>query len=216
MRVVVLLISVYLVNAEYNLSNDVGPRRARRYVLARRKWDYDVLTWRLHSDNIAESDRFIIRSTLHRAFSAWSSVSSLKFIELTSEQKGIADLSISFLKGRHGDELPFDGPDGIVAHAFYPTVGVLHFDADEKWTLNRDDGINLYQTALHEIGHLLGLEHSTDPRAVMFPKNRPFNPGFELADDDVRGIRRLYAPPKHRLESTRLFSKLIAQDLKKL
>lgn len=37
--------------------------------------------------------------------------------------------------------------DGIVAHAFYPTEGKLHFDADEKWTLNRRDGVNLYQVS---------------------------------------------------------------------
>lgn len=42
--------------------------------------------------------------------------------------------------------------EGIVAHAFYPTLGILHFDADENWTLNQSRGINLFQTAVHEIG----------------------------------------------------------------
>ncbi|CAD5214646.1 unnamed protein product [Bursaphelenchus okinawaensis] len=214
MSFIFVFLLFYLANADFDLLNDVGLQRVRRYVLARKKWDYDVLTWKLNSDNIAESDKFIIRMTLHRAFSTWSSVSSLKFLEISSDQSAVADLSISFLRGRHGDELPFDGPDGIVAHAFYPTVGVLHFDADEKWTLNRDDGINLYQTALHEIGHLLGLEHSTDSRAVMFPKNRPFDPSFDLGDDDVRGIRRLYAPPNRPILEPRVFSK-VTQDLKK-
>lgn len=82
--------------------------------------------------------------------------------------------------------------DGIVAHAFYPRDGRLHFDADEDWSLNSPHGVNLYQTAVHEIGHLLGLEHSVDPRAVMFAARRPYDPDFSLADDDVRAIRVLF------------------------
>ncbi|VDK81575.1 unnamed protein product, partial [Cylicostephanus goldi] len=72
---------------------------------------------------------------------------------------------------------------GIVAHAFYPRDGRLHFDADEDWSLNSPTGVNLYQvvsTAVHEIGHVLGLEHSVDPQAVMFSARRPYDPDFAL------------------------------------
>ncbi|CAJ0578532.1 unnamed protein product, partial [Mesorhabditis spiculigera] len=129
-------------------------------------------------------------NTLHRAFNNWAAVSSAKFEEVSPHEE--ADIEIGFEKGRHADSFPFDGTDGIVAHAFYPRDGRLHFDADEKWTLNSDDGVNLYQTAVHEIGHLLGLEHSTDPRAAMFAAKRPYDPDFGLADDDVRAIRTLF------------------------
>lgn len=52
----------------------------------------------------------------------------------------------------------------------------------------------ILQTAVHEIGHLLGLQHSSDNRAVMYPINRPYDPNYALSDDDVRGIRYLYTP----------------------
>uniref|UniRef100_A0A915C917 Peptidase metallopeptidase domain-containing protein n=1 Tax=Parascaris univalens TaxID=6257 RepID=A0A915C917_PARUN len=161
-------------------------------ILAERKWPYTLITWKLLKDHLSIGDRYVVRNTLHRAFYLWQSVSSIRFYELPEESRRIADINVIFAKGAHGDKLPFDGKDGIVAHAFYPTEGKLHFDADERWTLNRKDGVNLYQTAVHEIGHIIGLEHSTDERAVMFPSYRPYDPDYTLADDDVRGVRRLY------------------------
>ena len=46
--------------------------------------------------------------------------------------------------------------DGVLAHAFYPQDGRVHFDDDEYWTVNGDVGKNLEFIATHEFGHSLG------------------------------------------------------------
>ncbi|KAI9930778.1 hypothetical protein MW887_011535 [Aspergillus wentii] len=102
-----------------------------------------------------------------------------------------ADMLVKFARQNHGDGAPFDGPGNVLAHAFFPPpnagylAGDLHFDEDEDWTQENF----LMQVALHEFGHSLGLAHSADPNAVMYPF---FKGRSELQDDDIAGIRELY------------------------
>ncbi|KAM1009508.1 hypothetical protein FF1_044933 [Malus domestica] len=100
--------------------------------------------------------------------------------------------SSNFGKGDHGDGNPFDGQGGILAHAFPPTNGRFHYDADEAWAVGAvADAYDLETVALHEIGHLLGLQHSSVEGAVMSPGVRS---GFtqSLHADDIQGIKALY------------------------
>ena len=68
----------------------------------------------------------------------------------------------------------FDGPGGILAHTFAPPpispeplAGDSHFDDAETWRIGSD--FDVFSIALHELGHSLGLAHSDDPNAVMYP-----------------------------------------------
>ncbi len=100
-----------------------------------------------------------------------------------------------FLSGSHGDALPFDGPENILAHAFPPEKGDVHFDEDESWVTGLGTvpagSKNLLQIAIHEVGHSLGLKHSTVANSIMHPQVSS-GTAVELHTDDVSGIQSLY------------------------
>ncbi|GAB1293852.1 Matrix metalloproteinase-20 [Apodemus speciosus] len=137
-----------------------------------------------------------VDKAIQMALHAWSTAVPLNFVRVNS---GEADIMISFETGDHGDSYPFDGPRGTLAHAFAPGEGLggdTHFDNAEKWTMGTN-GFNLFTVAAHEFGHALGLGHSTDPSALMYPTYKYQNPyRFRLPKDDVKGIQALYGPRK--------------------
>ncbi|KAL6189806.1 hypothetical protein ACLB2K_036207 [Fragaria x ananassa] len=137
------------------------------------------------------------KSVFISAFQKWSTVIPMTFTETTSYYS--ADIKIGFFFGHHGDGEAFDGVLGTLAHAFSPPSGLFHLDGDENWVIGGDittstvtSAIDLESVAVHEIGHLLGLEHSSVEESVMYPTITPNTKKVDLANDDVEGIQSLY------------------------
>ena len=131
-----------------------------------------------------------VMSPVAQAFQTWAANTHFKFSRVQDYTR--ADIKIGFQSRDHGDGYPFDGAGGVLAHAFSPTDGRFHYDADEQWSVGAVPGqFDLQTVALHEIGHLLGLEHSNVQSAIMWPS---ISPGGTkgLDRDDINGIRALY------------------------
>ncbi|XP_066506524.1 matrix metalloproteinase-18 [Hoplias malabaricus] len=155
------------------------------------RWTSYTLTYRIsnYSTKMRPSQT---RRLCRAAWRLWAQVTPLKFKRRTRRE---ADIEISFYNKDHEDGAPFDGKGGILAHAFLPGPGIggdVHFDDEEDWT-NNSTGYEFFAVAVHEFGHALGLEHSSDPGAVMFPAyNFVPHADIELSFQDVKDVQKLY------------------------
>lgn len=158
-----------------------------------------------------------IRQAYITAMSAWAGV-----VRITFEEVPVANLNRSvdwaFATGNHcalepnecGDpDCPFDGPSGVLAHAGFPPgvnstcvnpmaethSGNVHFDDAETFELDNAAGagpFSLTAIACHEVGHGIGLTHSSAPDIMKpsFSSNESF-PG--LSANDIANVRAGYA-----------------------
>jgi hypothetical protein len=163
----------------------------KRFMTPGYKWPKKSLTYRFRNFlSSSVMDQQTQRQALERALKTWSDVSKLTFREVTEG----ADINFSFDAAEHSDgpQNAFDGPGGVLAHAFYPESGETHFDLQEDWRNSETDGVDLMTVAAHELGHALGLGHSTVPGALMAPYYQGYDPSFILPEDDKRAIQSLY------------------------
>ncbi|WOH13587.1 hypothetical protein DCAR_0833097 [Daucus carota subsp. sativus] len=156
------------------------------------RWPQNTLTYSFAAENQLDDT---VKSVFRSAFDRWSTVTTLTFLQ--TDSYSIADIKIGFYSGDHGDGEAFDGVLGTLAHAFSPPSGRLHLDSAENWVINGENlketsAVDLESVVVHEIGHLLGLGHSSVEDAVMFPSIPSGARKVQLDGDDVEGIQSLY------------------------
>jgi hypothetical protein len=175
------------------------PDTIAEFATTGRRWPRNDLTYGFQNFTADLSQGQIIQA-LEQAFSLWSAETPLSFTRIAVSSN--PDIVIRFVTGDHGDGSPFDGPGGVLAHAFFPPVppnpiqpieGDAHFDDAETWTVtvpNPANTFDLVTVAAHEIGHSLGLAHSTVTGSLM----QAFygGPHRFLHSDDVAGIQSVY------------------------
>jgi hypothetical protein len=135
------------------------------------------------------------RAEIERGLREWEKHANLT-LTASADAGEVRTIAIRFADRGHGDAYPFDGPAGSLAHTFFPAppnsetlAGDMHFDAAENWQIGAT--VDLYSVAVHEAGHALGLGHSDQPGAVMYPY---YHQAYGLHSDDIAGIQALYGP----------------------
>ncbi|MFM7858743.1 MAG: matrixin family metalloprotease, partial [Flammeovirgaceae bacterium] len=172
------------------------------FVTDGRVWDCRVVSFMfMNGTNDIAGDGE--REPVRQAFQLWQQQAGLIFREVFNENE--ANIRISWATFEHGDPCTcaFNGQNGVLAHGFFPPpnlgdfAGDIHFDDSEDWTLNTrnnsDQPIDLMTVAAHEIGHALGLNHTTVTNSLM---NASYTGSHRfLGQDDIDGIRSIYGLP---------------------
>ncbi len=181
-------------------------------------WSSRTITWSFSATADAAGSSPITgaldaaeQATVRQAVAQWASVSGLTLVELPADSAASADIRIGFgaLSGAAiGPQANSDGggevgeTDWSYADGHLQPGVVIRFENPALQPLVDDAGTltyagtqtSLYEVALHELGHALGLAHSADPSAAMNEDLGPANDGLDASDID--GINWLYPEAK--------------------
>lgn len=178
---------------------------ASAYSLYGTKWGNPVMgtgasvTWSTYEQNsglsfgannpVVALDTFVapgFMSVLQDAFDAWSTVANIIFAE---EVGGASDINVG------GAALSASLGGGVWGLARFPTdpLGFLILNTDKNWSLNGGHSSDLlYNVFMHEIGHAIGIKHSTASGAVMGPLINDNSPRRSLSADDIAAAQAIY------------------------
>lgn len=154
-------------------------------------WDDTRLTWKVNNYPLEAPASEPVWRTIRNAFEAWAD--HLPFIKPTHVGNGNANVQVRFAFRKHcpGDAFT----DNILAHVLNAYPGQIHMNDSWYWVADHslpDDPneANLFSVTAHEFGHVLGLGHSDNPKALMWPTldhstKKPHA-------DDIAGVRAKY------------------------
>jgi predicted Zn-dependent protease len=158
-----------------------------------------------------------VLGAVRRSLARWSRAANVTFVETSSDAVSISPsgngdgVSLITVADTPGNRAAFDNADrtGRTRIFYDSTTGAIS-EADvvvnPAAQFSTDGTVGTYDleaTFTHEIGHVLGLDHSNEAGSVMQP-NQGINGLYEqaatstrtLSDDDRAGVRALYGSPE--------------------
>lgn len=172
------------------------------YALEGPKWTTPVITWSFASGGGTFSGAIgaAYQGTIRAAVARWAQVVNLTFQEVSDSAPGV-EIRIGWgvFDGSQVGETDYSYRSGAT-QTFQPGVAVRLEDPSNRpvgtaaSATYQGTSTTLFQVALHEFGHALGLDHSPDdPHAIMYPSLGPANANLDASD--IAGIQTLYGAP---------------------
>ncbi|XP_067930278.1 50 kDa hatching enzyme-like [Watersipora subatra] len=167
-----------------------GSRSKRWAKLGSNLWPSDMMPLQISVDRgIPGFDKTTVENIALECAKLWAEPTSLYFQLAAFGVKGNIDITFEYI----------DGQWGTVGLGLSPIVwgdqsSYLKLDTHETWKRNSKEsgfGVSMKWAICHEMGHNLGLSHSSDKNAIMYPSGIGQNEET-LPRDDFRGITTLY------------------------
>jgi hypothetical protein len=185
----------------------------RDYVFEGPYWQAKTITWSFATSNLADDASAPFSSSfdpttqasavavVDQALARWAGIAGLNFVNVADSPS--VDLRIGWgdLIGAGLGEIG-QASFKFLGNAMLPD-GIVRIEDPAETALVANAGVigglsygtletTMYQVALHEIGHALGMAHSADPHAVMFPTATGV-PNQDADASDIAGMQALYA-----------------------
>lgn len=142
------------------------------------------------------------QAVIAKAAQLWSEQTNINFSVVYDNGAGLG----AFLAGPYQQGSPYVGDIRIGGYDFqnptalatavmpppdtnYNLAGDIRLNTGVNWYINGQANYDLFSVVLHEIGHALGLGHSSTAQAVMAPTYVFIG----LHSDDIAGIRSIYS-----------------------
>ena len=160
-------------------------------------WGFNVLKWSILQEIPGfDADQ---HDETKKVFDSISEVCGLQFVYTKD-----VDQAHIFFTAKRGRRNQLDGPGGTLAYAYLPPRRNFKgkglacvFDIDENW----NSQIKFQNVCCHEVGHNLGLSHSSPNDGQRDLMDPTYDPAIAVMQPgDIERLRRLYGPPVARPE----------------